>query len=226
MKALSVLVGAAITCFRLPGPEADTVFTDVYDLRMSISVPRVYDNMESRGYRKIQKQKLEGKMIVEYSSRGEPSVYFKGVRNLTHSVGGEKVSYEDAECTDVRWHYIGNNQTGVFRKPSVSFSVSLWPDYNVSSDVLEDNSFVVWFVGDGSTSLSKSYRGVRGCQTLASLKGTVVGTLGCGCADYGHVSPTRIIGPLGATDQVVDVAAAHGTWTAKFNRKESGIKSR
>ena len=216
------LAVAIVTCFRLSSPCADVIVTDVYDIRMTVAVPRVYDNMSSMGYRRNQSQKIDGKLMVEYSTSGEPHVYLKGVRNRTHLVGGETVAYEDSECEDVRWHYIGSNKTAKFSKPSVSFSVYLWPNYNVSNDIVDDNSMVLYFSGDGSSSTSARYRGSSAVQTIVSLKGKVVGTLGCGCADYGHISPTRIAGPYGPTDQVVDVAAVQGTWTARFNQKESG----
>lgn len=202
--------------------EIEMTVTDVYDVRMSIYIPRVYDNMGSMGYRKVQRQRIDGKIAVVYSSHGEPRVYFRDCVNKTHRVSGVNVTYMESQCRGVRWHYIGNNRTGSFKKPSVSFSVELWPDYNVSAIVEEDNSLVVQFAGKGTASSSHAYRGETGMQTIVTLSGYVVGTLGCGCSDYGHVSPTRIAGPFGPLDYVVDVASVYGNWTARFNKKESG----
>ena len=53
-------------------------------------------------------------------------------------------------------------------------------------------------------------------KQLKTLSGYAAGTIGCGCMAYGHVSPTRMLGFWGATDIVDDVAAVHGTWTAKL----------
>ena len=181
---------------------------DVFDVRISLNVPRVYSNTESQGYRKYQRQTITGKMVWKYGADGTiESVKFRDFVNITHRMSnGKNVEYSvtlEEDTLFPRFNLIGSNRTRVFKTPSVSFYVSAEPTYSIGA-MNEDNSLYVLFSGTG-TSNSK---GVR------SLRGTVSGTIGCGCSDYGHLSPTRMIGLGGATDIVDDVASVFGTWKA------------
>jgi len=168
---------------------------ECWELSMTLNVPRVYDNAQSEGYRKYQTQKLSGCFTVSANDVGEPTLSFCSLENKTHKVGGEKVRYS-AEAEDVKWHVIGSNKTGKFDVRSVSISLVAEPDYAKGEVPTEDNSLVVVLSGKGKSK---------------SLSGNVAGQLGCGCAEYGHTSPTRICGNC----EVVDTAAVYGTWKAK-----------
>lgn len=180
---------------------------DTYAFTAYLYVPRVYDNMSSQGRRAYQRQRLTGYLDVEPSDSGEPVVTLRGVTNINHKVSGANVTYTITECTSVRWHTIGSNKTGVFSMASISFSAMLEPSYSISDTVTEDNALVLEFSGRGRMT---SVDGARYAPGI--VQGGVSGSIGCGCANYGHVSPTRIIGPRGASDIVVDIAAVWGTW--------------
>ncbi|MCQ2300359.1 MAG: hypothetical protein MJZ81_09580 [Bacteroidales bacterium] len=214
-----------MSAFCAVGVDASRI-TDCYDFKMSVKVPRVYDNMSSTGYRKYQTQKIVGEMLVTYDTVDPfgTTISFRNVVNRTHKIGGENVVYIAEPATAVRWNYIGSNRSGLFKTPSVSFDAELWPTYNVVQKVEEDNSLILSFAGRGSSSSSSKWRGRSGSRTVTMVNGSVVGTLGSGCYDYGHLSPTRIIGPFSPWfDVLSDVASVDGTWKAKFNRKKSGI---
>lgn len=221
MKLLSLV--SAVLAF---SSVMSTTITDVYDFKMSVKVPRVYNNMASLGYRKYQHQRIVGEMRVVYDTENPfaPTVVLTNLVNKTHKVSGVCVKYTCEPSSGVRWAYLGDNKTGIFKTPSVSFAAELYPDYNVQQTVDEDNSMFVSFAGLGSSSTSYSYRNCANTRTVRLLHGYVTGTIGCGCHDYGHLSPTRVIWaywPL--TDVVTDVASVYGTWTAKFRKSSSGV---
>ncbi len=217
---------AALTASRFSGvssasaaPAPSRSVVHVYDFKATLHVPRVYDNMKSLGYRKYARQVIVGEMLVEYSPESmEPSISFRDLVNKSHKVGGKFVTYPQTEVSAVRWHSIGNNRTGVFNIPSVSFNADLWPDYNVSAAIGSDNSLMLTLAGKGRMTSAIC----KGAQTPTALAGNAAGTMGCGCADYGHTSPTRVAGPCAATDTVVDIASVWGTWRARLNPSKTG----
>ena len=189
---------------------------DVFDVTLSLNVPRVYQNEQSQGYRKIQRQTVKGEMTWEYGADGRISdVRFSGFVNRTHVMSnGRNVTYDvdiDRLVSTPRFNLIGSNKTGVFKTPSVSFFLVMEPSYNIGA-LDEDNALYVMLSGKGTTAVQGNVK---------TLTGNVAGTIGCGCTAYGHKSPTRVIGEFGATDNVDDVAAVYGTWKAVFNRKKS-----
>ena len=154
-------------------------------------------------------------MVWKYGNDGTiESVEFRDFVNKTHRMSdGRNVRYSVTLEQDIlfpRFNLIGNNRTGVFKTPSVSFYISAEPTYSIGA-VNEDNSLYVLLSGSGKTNT----KGVK------SLQGAVSGTIGCGCQDYGHVSPTRVIGLGGASQLVDDVASVFGTWKAQINTRES-----
>jgi len=165
-----------------------------YSVKMTLHVPRVYNNTKSRGYRKYQRQTVKGHLRVTTDGKTEPQVEAYGFYNATHRVGGVNVRYAGT-VTDAIFHAIGNNGTGKFKTASVCLSVDLDPSYNVGIDE-PDNALVITMSGKG---------------TAKRIAGNVAGQIGCGCRAYGHVSPTRIMW----TDAVTDIAAVHGTFTMK-----------
>lgn len=164
--------------------------TLIYKCTMLLDIPRVYDNTQSLGYRKPQRQQIVGYITVDtdISGRseeedkifgyGEPAICALGFTNNTHKISTGKVTYEDACAQEVMWRYIGNNKTGVFRRTNVEFKLDLNPSYNIGEDE-PDNTLIITLSGDGAT--------------YKQISGTVTGHIGCGCADYGHTSPTRTI---------------------------------
>lgn len=171
----------------------------VYQFKMRLCVPRVYDNMQSNGYRKRQMQLIVGYVTVDKLSESEysePCVFVYDIVNKTHKVGNANVTYDDVEASDVMWHYIGNNKTGVFKNTCIKFNLDLDPSYNIGDDE-PDNTILIQVSGTGSS------------ERL--IRGSVTGQIGCGCKEYGHVSPTRDI-----KGNVRDTAPLYGTFTMKL----------
>ena len=192
--------------------------TDAYNFRMTLDVPRIYDNMASKGYRKYQKQTITGQMYITYDDAAatSPTVSFSKLVNNTHKVGGAKVTYEASVVYETFpvVNAIGSNKTGVFRIPSVSFEIEALPSYAITAPD-EDNSLYVTLAGKGKSAIA------GGCRVIKSLSGSVAGTIGCSCMAYGHVSPTRVMGAYGPTGYVSDIAAVFGTWKATRISKAS-----
>lgn len=172
---------------------------ELWELRMSLYVPRIYDNMESKGSRRYQRQLLRGHFRVTPADGAEPEVEVLDLENWTHRVNGQRVTYSSLPAESVLWHAVGNNRTGVFRARSVQFRFEAMPSYAIGPVPDEDNSLIIT---------------LSGCSTSGGqrrLRGYAAGQMGCGCMAYGHVSPTRIWGQ----DVVRDTAAVFGTWYAK-----------
>ena len=183
-----------------------SAYTDVYELKMSLKVPRVYENTGSLGHRKYQQQTVVAQVLVEHADGGEPSVSVSCAENRTHKVGGRRVTYAPTEAEGVVWHVLGSNRTGKFRTGSLKFELDLDPSYNVGDDE-PDNALILTLAGRGNVSSD---------GRMERASGSVAGQIGCGCSAYGHVSPTRVLGPFGATGEVVDIAAVHGHWRLKW----------
>ena len=206
-------------------PAKDTIccgdveyITDIYKFTMSLNVPRVYDNMTSKGNRKYHKDKFEGILRIKYpvdeSARGQISI--EALYNKSHKVNGMNVTYDvivdDGTIVYPRVNLLGDNKTGKFKTPSVVFFACCDPSYNIG-EVDEDNTLYIMLAGKGLVSQNKR----KGCQVISSLSGYVSGSIGCGCYAYGHVSPTRINGVCGPIRGYVDdVAAVWGTWKATY----------
>lgn len=195
MKSLTAVLAAML-------PLLASALTDVYAFRMTLHVPRVYDNAQSTGYRKYQTQRLEGELRLTRVKGHEPEVGVIGLRNRTHKVGGACVTYETT-VDGVVWHVIGNNWTGKFNVPSMKFEIDADPSYNVGADE-PDNTLLLTLAGKGTGSGK-------------ALHGYATGQIGCGCYAYGHRSPTRLFYDLGT---VVDTASVWGTWRAIYKRTE------
>lgn len=172
---------------------------ECWEIKIHAYIPRIYDNTSSKGYRKYQWQTLHGYFTVQSVYGEEPVVEFCSLRNETHKVNGRYVTYDTwIEEYGVLWHGIGSNAKNAFRTRSVSLKIWAEPSYAIGPEPTEDNSLILTLSGYGSTSGKM-------------LKGYAAGQVGCGCHEYGHVSPTRIWGQ----DTVVDTASVFGTWKAK-----------
>ena len=180
-----------------------------YSLKLRLNVPRIYNNNESLGSRKYQSQLVVGTMQLYYDKSGQlVDVQFKNLVNKKHKLSnGKYVTYTTKLDSTVypRFNCIGSNKTKEFNTASVCFSIAAEPSYNIG-EMNEDNGLYLVLAGKGKISKKQ----------LKSLSGYATGTIGCGCMAYGHVSPTRMLGFWGATDIVDDVAAIHGTWSAKL----------
>lgn len=113
------------------------------------------------------------------------NISFQDIVNYTHKLSnGKNVTY-DAYVDDekpLRVVAIGNNKTKRFNVASLCFSMIAEPSYNIG-EVDEDTSLYVTLAGKGIIRNGK----------IHSASGNASGTLGCGCYDYGHTSPTRLI---------------------------------
>ena len=171
---------------------------DVYDLKMSVKVPRIYNNNTSLGYRKYQSQRITGELRLIYNDQfSRPTIIVTNLVNNTHKMSnGANVRYsvtvDEGTYVFPRINLIGNNRTDVFKTASVCFYIDAEPSYNKGDDD-EDNSLLVTMAGTGKTSTSK----VKGARIISTMTGNLAGTLGCGCRAYGHTSPTRLAGPFG-----------------------------
>lgn len=164
--------------------------TEVYDLYIDVKVPRVYDNSDSLGYRKYQSQRLQGVLYADADG-----AYVTGLYNRKHKVGGINVRYTCA-VENAEWAIVGNNRTGVFKRPAIYVKLEAVPSYIGAYEPTDDETLVLTLAGSG---------------TFNRISGSVAGTLGCGCSWYGHTSPTRSY----FTCDVVDKAAVYGTFKLK-----------
>ena len=171
--------------------------TDVYEIKMSLRIPAIVDNMQSQGRRVYKLQQLRGTMEIHYSGKNGDTVSFSlpALSNLTYKIRDVCVSYETTLGEDIVWTAIGNNKTDSFKQATLRLDIDANPSYNIGDDE-PDNTLIA------TVSCYGSQFGV--------MRGNAAGQLGCGCHAYGHVSPTRAIGAQGATDKVVDIAACMG----------------
>ena len=216
-KSIAVLLVAAIPVIR--GLSATVV--DRYAVTIRLHVPQVLNNTESLGYRIFRVQTIKCKMSITYAEGKDPAFSFDEAVNNSFRVGGSKVTYTVTTEDDImpaRLSYIGKNGAESFKVKSatVVFFVEAVPSY-AKGDPGEDNSFHLMFSGRGYPSAD-----VRsGAYLPRMFRGYVTGTQGCSCYAYGHTSPTRTAGVNGATSEVTDVAAAFGTWTARFESSQT-----
>lgn len=220
MKSLKLILVTSMITLLTGATDKPCEIVDEYSFKMTLKIPRIYDNMQSLGSRKYQKQLIKGTLLVRYID-GEirPQFQIVDLVNRTHKINGKNITYDvivDDEGNHVypRLNYVGDNKTGVFKKASIVFYFDAIPSYNIGEDE-PDNTLLVTLSGTGSAMKKKKY----GCQIITSFSGTVSGTLGCGCTAYGHKSPTRIAGPYGPTDYVDDVASVDGSWRAVFKTR-------
>lgn len=218
-KILGTLVAAALS-FRLFASET----VDVYKLTISLKVPQVVNNSQSLGKREYKRQKITGNLFIFYDNEtgAATSIQMDSLVNTTFKVGGSPVKYrviDDYLGIPQIWNVIGSNKTESFNQSSVCFNATLEPSYALTQ-ANSDNSFVLVFSGTG---VMKTWRFVDGLKFkhLNTISGYVVGTQGCGCHDYGHLSPTRIIGMCGPTSYAIDIASVYGIWKARFSHRMS-----
>lgn len=192
------------------------VAKDIYDLKIKLKVPQVRNNSNSTGTRKMESQTISGQFIVLWKEDGTFSFDTYGLYNRKFKVGGKNVTYKGYAGDSIiypRFNYIGNNKTGKFKVPCLSFSLVLEPSYAIDK-VNEDNSFYLVLSGNGTSTLK------NGCRIAKKIKGNVAGSQGCGCSDYGHKSPTREASVNGFSNNAADVVSTYGTWSIIWRRRE------
>ena len=170
-----------------------------YKISMTLKVPRVFNNSDSMGYRKVQSQKIVGYISVDRDSCdefGEPKMEAIGLVNTSHRISGKRVTYDSAIADEVMWRYVGNNKTDVFKNATIKFGLDLNPSYNIGDDE-PDNTLIMTLSGYGFTD--------------RNIRGSVTGQIGCGCTAYGHVSPTRTI-----EGRIDDIAPVCGVFTMRM----------
>ena len=190
---------------------------DLYNMKIRLDVPQVVDNSSSEGKRVYRMQNIWGNMEVQWLSDGTMQLAFSGLVNRQFFVSGKAVTYKGYESQDMmstHFVWIGNNKTGKFATPCLSFFLELLPSYALT-EVSEDNSFYLLMAGKGVSKYKRTYD----AQIATRIKGYAAGTQGCGCMDYSHKSPTRIAGRIGPTDGVSDVVATMGTWQALWKNR-------
>ena len=193
--------------------------TDVYKFTLHLNVPQVFDNSQSSGYRKYQRQTITGEMLIRWIDDGSFRIDFNNLYNKKFKVGGQNVTYvgyEDSNIVLSRYTYIGSNKTGLFVKPSICFYLELEPSYSKGGNT-EDNSFYLLLAGEGKSVFKKSMK----VRVGEYLRGYASGTQGCGCAAYTHKSPTRKATICGPMDEVSDVVATYGHWSAMWQNRIS-----
>ena len=198
--------------------EVTPVAVDTYILNLSLKVPQVLSNTNSKGYRKYKNQLIKGNMYIIWMSDGNFKIEFSGLENQNFKVGGKKVTYIGTEVINVvssRFNWIGSNKTDVFKTPCLSFYLELEPSYAQGGNT-EDNSFYLMMAGMGVSSYRANYKS----RIAYSLSGYASGTQGCGCSEYEHKSPTRTAKIYGPSDSPEDVVATFGKWSAKWKGRE------
>ena len=115
---------------------------DVYEFTMTLTVPQVFENSLSTGYRKCKYQKIKGYLYIKWFADGTYKILMDGLYNNNFKVGGVKVAYTeyDANIIFPRFNWIGSNKTGAFTVPTLCFSIALEPSYAISESN-EDNAF-------------------------------------------------------------------------------------
>lgn len=210
-KLLTILVAVLMSAMCQTGDTTSYEYSvvDSYKLTLRVRVPRIYDNMESLGYRKYQTQTIRGELRFVYRSDGSVQVETSVLTNITHKINGKNVTYATYPTDDDDWMNltvaVGNNRTMKFRQGGIDIQFIAEPSYNIG-EINEDNTLVLRLSGTGSITSS---------DRLNFIRGSATGRIGCGCTDFGHISPTRLwLSHL--TDIVVDVAPVYGTFNARL----------
>ena len=197
------------------GSGSSVVLSDNYDFIMRLRVPQVLNNTTSQGERRFKVQSIKGTFSIRWHGDGSVSYALDDAKNTSFKVGGKYVTYETlvgGEIMYPRFNYIGNNKTGKFLTPALCVSMVLEPSYALK-EADSDNSFWLVLSGKGTSALKNRNR------IATSISGYAVGTQGCSCGDYGHVSPTRGVGCQGPTSVPEDAVATYGTWSMRWKSR-------
>jgi hypothetical protein len=112
MRALLIVVSSCV----FAGSHAQIV--DTYNFKMRLDVPRIYDNMQSRGYRKYQPQILKGELQFVYRDSSDVQdvrVRVLNLYNKTHKINGRNVTYICSDSPSDETSLVvgvGSNKTG------------------------------------------------------------------------------------------------------------------
>lgn len=232
MKTLLKIMLASLLISFGSAVNAESV-TDIYKFTLTLKVPRIYNNTESLGYRKYQSQKLEGRLYITWKDElvTRPQITVSNLVNKTHLINDNRIRYY-VEVDDYfilpRLNVIGNNKTDKFKTSSIVFYMDANPSYNIGADE-PDNTLMLLVSGKGIVNRKykayyifpewEKYLYYEEYSICNKLKGTVSGNIGCGCREYGHKSPTRLMGPYKHLNKIDDIASVFGTWRAVHERR-------
>lgn len=169
-----MLVMMSAFCFTGDSDHSPYDIVETYSLTMRLKVPRIYDNMQSLGYRRYQPQRFVGELSLVYRSTGDVDVQVNGLTNRTHRINGKFITYECSE-----WPYedfqnmavaVGSNRTLKFKQGGIDIAFVADPSYNIGG-IDEDNTLMLRMSGTGHIGLTG----------LRSVRGSVTGRIGCGC---------------------------------------------
>ena len=129
-------------------PATETV--DTYRFKMSIYLPRIYENAQSLGYRKYQKQSLTGELSIIYRGSEPPKFKVeKLVNNTQRGISYECYSESGESWIDGMVVALGSNKTKKWNQSGMKFSFWADPSYNIG-DLGEDNSMFLDLSGKGT----------------------------------------------------------------------------
>lgn len=137
IRGLTVMLSAGLLAFAAPLASDAEQVADIYTFKMSLRVPRVYDNTTSLGYRKYQTQTIVGTMKIIYDAEDDsvsPMVDIVDLVNKTHKINGTKVTYNCYVEEDYEYAFLvglGNNKTETFKYCGIDFSFVADPSYNI-----------------------------------------------------------------------------------------------
>lgn len=189
------LMAAVMTAMIGTAVLADTEAYDVFDVKISATTPYI-----KNGIRDYRSDTWTGKLTVTYTDEG-------AVDEATCTMTQKRLGItEDFEVTIDCASVVGKT----FKKPTVYLTLK--------SDTVTFN-----LAGTGS------FKTIRkaGCTPCGqptteckkpSFSGKVVGMYDCEC---GAGSPTRVLVECGASEETMSLAALQGTFSIKWNKKES-----
>lgn len=192
-KVICVAMAALVGTAAFAGTDA----YDVFDVKISAATPYI-----KSGVRDYRSDTWTGKLTVTYTDDG---LVDEATCTLTQKKTGVTDDFEVViDCASV----VGKN----FKKPTVYMTLK---SDTVTFNLAGTGSFKTvrkagcGYCGDAVTECKKP-----------SFSGKAVGMYDCEC---GAGSPTRVLTECGASDETMSFAAINGTFTLKFNKKESSL---
>lgn len=190
-KAICAAFAAMIGTATFAGTEA----YDVFDVKIAASTPYI-----KSGVRDYRTDTWTGKLKVTYTDEG---LVDEATCTMTQKKLGVTENFDvTIDCASV----VGRN----FKKPTVCMTLT---SEKATFNLAGTGSFKTvrkagcGYCGDAVTECKKP-----------SFSGKVTGMYDCEC---GAGSPTRVLTECGASEETMSLAALNGTFTIKWNKKES-----
>lgn len=193
-------------------------YTDVYDVKMKLNIPRVVDNTQSLGYRKYQAQLISGQMFMTYGDYGVEKVCFSKFINYTHKVNDIYVTYQVVMDEDSlhNFSWCGDNSKQEFFAPNFNMTIEMTPSYKKGSEMLDD---IYLSIACTHSIVKTDMHNDDYVHIVYYMKGYCTGQIGCNCTAWGHISPTRIWGWCGPTYITTDIASIIGQIQIRWNTR-------